>query len=95
MFAVSYNNAGVLVKQMCHALLNVGSANYYHSNKDVKELRLLAVCCSKSSTHFKLTTSLIIEIKIRKTGIVFSNLFCSEKDIISWNVGSFRQLLGM
>lgn len=79
-----------MVKQMCHTLLNVGRANYYHSSKDVKELRMLAVCCLKSLTHFKLTTSLNIEIKIRKTGIVFSNLFCSEKDIIFWNVGSFR-----
>lgn len=43
LFAASYNNAAVLVKQMCHALLNVGSADHYHSSRDVQELGLLAV----------------------------------------------------
>lgn len=43
LFAASYNNVDVLVKQMCHALLNVGSTNHYHSSKEVQELMLLAV----------------------------------------------------
>lgn len=43
LFAASYNNADVLVRQMCHALLNVGSTDHYHSSKDVQELRLLAI----------------------------------------------------
>lgn len=43
LFAASYNNIEVPAKQMCHALLNVGSTNHYHSSKDVQELRLLAV----------------------------------------------------
>ena len=43
LFAASYNNMGVLVKQMCHTLLSMGSINHYHSCKDVRELRLLAI----------------------------------------------------
>lgn len=43
LFAASYNNADALVKQMCHALLNVGSTDHYHSSRDVQELRLLVV----------------------------------------------------
>lgn len=43
LFAASYNNADVLVNQLCHALLNVGSTDHYHSSRDAQELRLLAV----------------------------------------------------
>lgn len=43
LFAASYNNADVLVRQMCDALLNVGSNDCYHSSRDVQELRLLAI----------------------------------------------------
>lgn len=43
LFAASYNNIELLVKQMCHTLLSMGSTNHYHSSKDVQELRLLAV----------------------------------------------------
>lgn len=43
LFAASYNKADVLIKQMCHALLNVGSTNHYHSSRDVQEQKLLAV----------------------------------------------------
>ena len=43
LFATSYNNADALVKQMCHALLNVGSTDHYHSSRDVQEMRLLVV----------------------------------------------------
>ncbi len=43
LFAASYNNADILARQLCHALLNVGSVDYYHSSRDVQEQRLLAV----------------------------------------------------
>lgn len=43
LFATSYNNAANMVKGLCHALLNVGSANHYHSARDVREMSLLAI----------------------------------------------------
>lgn len=43
LFATAYTNADILIKRLCHALLNVGSTDYYHSGKDVKELRLLTI----------------------------------------------------
>jgi len=39
----SYRNAEALVKQLCQALLNVGSSDYYHSGRDVREKGLLVV----------------------------------------------------
>jgi hypothetical protein len=32
---------GLMDVQLCHALLNVGSTNYYHSTRDVWEMNLL------------------------------------------------------
>ncbi len=43
LFAASYRNAEALVKQLCQALLNAGSTDYYHSNRDVREKRLLVI----------------------------------------------------
>lgn len=43
MFAASYNNAADLAEKLCHTLLNVGSADHYHSSKDVQEMRLLVI----------------------------------------------------
>ena len=43
LFASSYNNAAGVIKKLCHALLNVGSTNYYHSARDVREMNLLAI----------------------------------------------------
>ena len=43
LFAASYNNTDILAKQLCHALLNAGSTNHYHSSREVKELKLLVV----------------------------------------------------
>lgn len=43
MFAASYSNAAVLIQQLCRTLLNVRGSNYYHSSRDVREMRLLAI----------------------------------------------------
>lgn len=43
LFSASYHKAEVLISRLCHALLNVGNTNYYHSGKEVRELRLLAI----------------------------------------------------
>lgn len=43
LFAAAYNNADVLVKELCQTLMKVGSTNRYHSNRDVHEMRLLVV----------------------------------------------------
>ena len=43
LFAAAYSNLNDLIKRLYDALLNVGSADYYHSSRDVRELRLLAV----------------------------------------------------
>ena len=36
LFAASYNNAADMVKELCHALLNVGNTNHYHSARYVR-----------------------------------------------------------
>lgn len=43
LFAASYHNADILIRQVCRILLNVGKADYFHSGRDVRNLRLLAV----------------------------------------------------
>lgn len=43
LFSTSYHKAEVLVSRLCHVLLSTGSINYYHSGRDVRELRLLAI----------------------------------------------------
>lgn len=43
LFAASYRNADILIRQLCHGLLNVGKIDYYHNSRDVRELRLLAI----------------------------------------------------
>lgn len=43
LFAAAYTNAEALIKRLCYTLLNVGKINYYHSNRDVRELKLLDI----------------------------------------------------
>lgn len=43
LFASAYRKAGTLVELLANTLLGVNSTNYYHSNKSVKEIRLLAI----------------------------------------------------
>lgn len=43
LFAASYHKTEILISHLCHVLLSTGGANYYHSGKDVRELRLLAI----------------------------------------------------
>ena len=43
LFAASYRNIDTLIDQLKRILLNVGTADYYHSNKEVRMARLLAL----------------------------------------------------
>lgn len=43
LFSASYHKAEALISRLCHVLLSTGDTNYYHSGKEVRELRLLAI----------------------------------------------------
>ena len=43
LFAASYHNADILIRQVCRTLLNVGKTDYFHSGRDIRSLRLLAI----------------------------------------------------
>lgn len=43
LFSASYHKAEVLISRLCHVLLNTGGTDYYHTGKEVRELRLLAL----------------------------------------------------
>lgn len=43
LFAATYNNADVLVKQLCQILMNVVNTDRYHSNRDFQEMGLLVI----------------------------------------------------
>lgn len=43
LFIAAYTNVNDLISRLCHALLNVGSANHSHNSRDVRKLRLLTV----------------------------------------------------
>lgn len=43
LFAAAYTNVEELIRRLCNALLNVGRLDYYHGNRDVRELRLLDI----------------------------------------------------
>ena len=43
LFASAYRKTGALVELLVNTLLGVNNTNYYHSNKAVKEMRLLAI----------------------------------------------------
>lgn len=43
LFSSAYRNADLLIERLTQTLLNVGNINFYHSNKNVKEMGLLAI----------------------------------------------------
>lgn len=43
LFSTTYRNAEAMIKRLMEAVLAVTSVNYYHSNQDMRTVRLLAI----------------------------------------------------
>ncbi len=43
LFSTTYRNAEAMIKRLTEAVLTVTGVNYYHSNKDIRTVRLLAI----------------------------------------------------
>lgn len=43
LFSATYRNAEAMIKRLAEAVLTMTGVNYYHSNKDIRTVRLLAI----------------------------------------------------
>ena len=43
LFSTTYRNAEAMVRRLTEAVLTVTGVNYYHSNKDIRTVRLVAI----------------------------------------------------